>query len=101
WDVGALLTAVAVLVIVHRRGLRFRSLGDRVGVTAFWAALVATGADFLLIGTRAARVAARSGGGQHDRAGRRGRRRLVAHRAGPRPGRPGGRRGRARCVVAV
>jgi signal transduction histidine kinase len=37
-------------VIVHRRGLRFRSLGDRVGVTAFWAALVATGADFVLIG---------------------------------------------------
>jgi len=51
WDVGGLLTAVAVLVIVHRRGLRFRSLGDRVGVTAFWAALVATGADFVLIGT--------------------------------------------------
>jgi signal transduction histidine kinase len=50
WDVGGLLTAVAVLVIVYRRGLRFRGFGDRVGVTAFWAALVATGADFLLIG---------------------------------------------------
>jgi signal transduction histidine kinase len=51
WDVGGLLAAAAVLVIVHRRGRRFRSLGDPVGATAFWAALVATGADFLLIGT--------------------------------------------------
>jgi signal transduction histidine kinase len=50
WDVGGLFTAAAVLVIVHRRGLRFRTLGDHVGVTAFWAALIATGADFVLIG---------------------------------------------------
>jgi signal transduction histidine kinase len=51
WDVGGLFVAAAVLVIVHRRGLRFRGLGDRTGTTALWAAIVATGADFLLIGS--------------------------------------------------
>jgi signal transduction histidine kinase len=50
WDVGGLFTVAAVLVVVHRRGLRFRSLGDRLSTTAFWAAVVATGGDFLLIG---------------------------------------------------
>jgi signal transduction histidine kinase len=50
WDVGALFVAAAVLVIVQRRRLRFRTLGDPVGATAWWAAAVATGADFVLLG---------------------------------------------------
>jgi signal transduction histidine kinase len=50
FDVGALFAAAAVLVIVQRRRLRFRTLGDHVGMTAWWAAAVATGGDFVLIG---------------------------------------------------
>jgi signal transduction histidine kinase len=50
WDVGALFAAAAVLVVVQRRRLRFRTLGDHIGATAWWAAAVATGADFVLMG---------------------------------------------------
>jgi len=50
WDVGVLFMAIAVLVVVWRRTLRFGAEGSRAATPAFWAALVATGADFILFG---------------------------------------------------
>jgi signal transduction histidine kinase len=50
WDVGVLFMAIAVLVVVWRRTLRFGAEGSRAATPAFWAALVATGADFVLFG---------------------------------------------------
>jgi hypothetical protein len=45
-DVASLVAVAALLVIVQRRRLRFRTLGDRVDRTAWWAAAVATFVDF-------------------------------------------------------
>jgi signal transduction histidine kinase len=62
WDVGGLFVAAAVLVIVHRRGLRFRGLDGGIGATALLAAVVATGADFVLIGSGPVRDLGSHGG---------------------------------------
>jgi signal transduction histidine kinase len=51
WDVGAFLAAAAVLVAVRRRTLRFHGSGARVAAPAWWAALIAAGADLVLIGS--------------------------------------------------
>jgi len=51
WDVGAFVVAAAVLVVVRRRTLRFSGPGRSIAAPAFWAALVATSADFFLIGS--------------------------------------------------
>jgi signal transduction histidine kinase len=50
WDVGVVFMAIAVLVVMWRRSLRFRVEGSRAAAPAYWAALVATGADFVLFG---------------------------------------------------
>jgi signal transduction histidine kinase len=50
WDVGALLAAVAVLVVVRRRTLRFHGAGSTIAAPALWAAVVATVGDFFLLG---------------------------------------------------
>jgi signal transduction histidine kinase len=63
WDVGALFAAAAVLVVVQRRRLRFRTLGDHLGATAWWAAAVATGADFVLLGEGPLRTLQNHGSG--------------------------------------
>jgi signal transduction histidine kinase len=52
WDVGALLWLSLILVIVQRRRLRFRGASARGMLNAAWfAALAATSADFILIAT--------------------------------------------------
>jgi signal transduction histidine kinase len=48
WDVGSLFFAVAVLMIVWRRALRFRTEGSLAASPAVVAAAVAAGADIVL-----------------------------------------------------
>ena len=50
WDFGALVWLSAILVVVQRRRLRFRGSTARPMLNAAWyAALAATGADFVLV----------------------------------------------------
>jgi signal transduction histidine kinase len=50
WDIGALFWLSAILVVVQRRRLRFRGASAARIVNAAWfAALAATGADFVLV----------------------------------------------------